>query len=276
MRGRRIEYSADEVAFVEQHHHVPRRELHALFVAAFGRVDVTSEHLKRLCLRHGWGNHRQVPWTRAQDAMLRALYSETDTAAVARRVGRSLTSTYSRAQLLGLTKSAAFHASEASGRLRSGDARGATSRFAKGNVPANKGKRRPGFAPGRMKDTQFVKGQRARNWRPIGSERIALGYRWTKVSDQSGVSWTANWRQTHILQWEAQNGPVPNGMRLKSLDGNRLNADPANWTPVPLGVLPRLHGKSGRDYDRAPDELKPAIMAIAKLEHAVAKKRRSA
>jgi hypothetical protein len=39
-------------------------------------------------------------------------------------------------------------------------------------------------------------------------------------------------------------------------------------------MLPRLNGKGsrGRDYDTAPAELKPTIMAVAKLEHGVAAK----
>jgi hypothetical protein len=37
---------------------------------------------------------------------------------------------------------------------------------------------------------------------------------------------------------------------------------------VPRALLPRLSGKSGRNYDHAPDEIKPTIMAIARLEHA--------
>lgn len=48
----------------------------------------------------------------------------------------------------------------------------------------------------------------------------------------------------------------------------RLNCDPDNWVAVPRALLPRLSGKSGRDYDHAPDEIKPTIMAIARLEHA--------
>jgi hypothetical protein len=51
--------------------------------------------------------------------------------------------------------------------------------------------------------------------------------------------------------------------------GDPANADPANWEAVPRGLLPRLNGKAsrGRNYDKAPDELKPTIMAVAKLEH---------
>jgi hypothetical protein len=62
---------------------------------------------------------------------------------------------------------------------------------------------------------------------------------------------------------------VPGGYALKCLDGNKLNTDPGNWEAVPRALLPRLNGKSGRNYDRAPDELKPTIMAVAKLEQRV-------
>lgn len=74
----------------------------------------------------------------------------------------------------------------------------------------------------------------------------------------------------HVIRWEAEHGPVPPGMALKCLDGNRQNTDPENWEAIPRGMLPRLAG--GRwnrlPYDSAPDELKPTIMAIAKLDHA--------
>lgn len=69
--------------------------------------------------------------------------------------------------------------------------------------------------------------------------------------------------------WEQANGPVPEGHALKCLDGNRLNTDPSNWTAVPRALLPRLNGRHGRRYDQAPDELKPVIMATARLKQAI-------
>ena len=68
--------------------------------------------------------------------------------------------------------------------------------------------------------------------------------------------------------WEQAHGPVPDGMALKCL-GEKTNTDPANWVLVPRALLPRLNGRFGRGYDDAPAELKPAIMAVAKLEHGV-------
>jgi hypothetical protein len=71
----------------------------------------------------------------------------------------------------------------------------------------------------------------------------------------------------HRWLWEREHGPVPDGMCLKVRDGNRQNTDPANWECVPRALLPRLGGRYGRGYDAAPDDLKPAIMAVTKLEH---------
>jgi hypothetical protein len=275
VKGRAIAYSAAELRFLEANGTMPRRELWRAFVRKFGRRDVTLDHIKSVCTRRGWTTRRQR-WTRRDDARLRRLYPDTPTADVAQQMGRTACAIYGRADILGLKKSAAYLASPAACRLRRGDNIGAPHRFMPGHVPANKGLRRPGWTAGRMKETQFTKGQRGWNWKPIGSERLMDGYRYTKVDDQRQVPYMVNWKPTHVLKWEALNGPIPKGMCLKSLDGVRTNVDPSNWIAVPRAMLPRLSGKSGRDYDNAPAELKPTIMAVAKLEDAVRRRRRSA
>jgi hypothetical protein len=79
------------------------------------------------------------------------------------------------------------------------------------------------------------------------------------------------WRGLHIVNWEALNGPTPKGHRLKCIDRNTLNTDASNWMAVPNGLLVRLNNphRPGRDYDTAPAELRPTIMAVAKLEHRI-------
>ena len=67
--------------------------------------------------------------------------------------------------------------------------------------------------------------------------------------------------------WEKLNGPVPEGQRLKCLDGAKTNTDPSNWEAIPMAIGPRLNGLCGMGYDKAEPEVKPTIMAIAKLEH---------
>lgn len=220
----------------------------------------------------------RVYYTAAEDAVIRAHYPHVPSQQVADMLGRGLKSVYQRAKSLGVRKSAAFLASDASGRLSKLTTSGAHHRFQKGQTPMNKGVKHPkGWAPGRMATTQFAAGQAGWNWKPIGAERIIGGYRYTKVSDLRRVAWTINWRQTHLLNWSAVNGELPAGHALKCLDGDRMNVDASNWISVPRALLPRLNGK-GRakriEYDKAPAEIKPTILAIARLEQAAHERKR--
>lgn len=167
-------------------------------------------------------------------------------------------------------------------RKRKGWKTGRTGCFETGFVPHNKGKP---CAPGRggrhpnAQKTQFKKGHGRTGvavdlYKPIGTERLSKeGYIERKIHD--GLPLQSRWRSVHVIRWEADNGPVPEGMALKCLDGDRSNTDPANWEPVPRAMLPRLAGTHGRGYDSAPDELKPTMMAIAKLEYHARERRRA-
>lgn len=151
-------------------------------------------------------------FTEFEVAYLRANFPTTQTQAIAAELGRDEGSVNRKAYALGLHKSAEYLASPAACRLRRGDNVGAAFRFKKGLVPANKGTRRPGYAPGRMASTQFRKGERrgasARNWLPIGSVRVnADGYLDRKVRDDGPPQ--NRWRAVHRLVWEEANGAIP-------------------------------------------------------------------
>lgn len=159
--------------------------------------------------------------------------------------------------------------------LRRGWTTGRTGRFEKGLVPPNKG-RKGVCAPGSEKGW-FRKGNRTgranEKWRPIGTERLSKdGYVERKIHD--GLPLQSRWRAVHLIRWEEANGPVPDGHALKCLDGDRTNTDPSNWQAVPRALLPRLAGRWSPAYDTAPAELKPTIMAVAKLEQAAREARR--
>jgi HNH endonuclease len=170
-------------------------------------------------------------WNAADDKLLIARYPHESTATLARQLRRSLTAVYGRARLLGLSKSAEYMASPDACRLRRGDDVGAPFRFKKGHVPANKGLRRPGWGPGRMKETQFKPGQRGSRWMPVGSTRVVDGYLYTKVRDlrstKAGagfVPWTRNWKVTHVLLWEKHHRRrVPRHHALAFRNGDRTD-----------------------------------------------------
>lgn len=166
-------------------------------------------------------------WTAADDAILRARYPDEPAAATGRAMNRSLSAIYGRAALLGLHKSAAFMESDKSGRVQRGKqcATMIASQFKPGIVPANKGLRRPGWAPGRMADTQFKKGCMSgaaqHNYVPIGTERLTKdGYVERKVNDDHPVP-ARRWVGVHRLVWEAVNGQVPAGHAVTFRPGKR-------------------------------------------------------
>lgn len=160
---------------------------------------------------------------------------------------------------------------------RKGWATGRTGCFPKGNVPYNLGMTRPFNANSAR--TQFKKGNRTdranENYKPIGSERMTRdGYIERKIHD--GLPLQSRWRAVHLIEWEAVHGPLPKGHCLKCLDGDKRNTDPSNWTLLSRGLLPFLNGHRGHNYDQAPPELKPAILALAKLKRAKFEKKRKA
>jgi hypothetical protein len=158
---------------------------------------------------------------------------------------------------------------------RKGWKTGRTGFFKKGQTPPNKGKKMP-YHPNSAR-TQFKKGQIPHTFRGEGHERIDSkdGYVIMIVAEKNPHTGAAT-RQVHKHRWlwEQANGPVPKDMRLKCLDGDKMNTDPSNWEAIPTAMAPRLNGRFGRGYDEAPAELKPLIMASAKLEHAIREKKK--
>ncbi|MGX1196365.1 HNH endonuclease signature motif containing protein [Parvibaculum sp. MBR-TMA-1.3b-4.2] len=207
MKGTWIDYSEDELAWIEANKERLRREAHAEFQKLFDRPDVSFTNYKALCTRKGW------------------------------KTGR-------------------------------------TGRYEPGQEPANKGKKMP-FNPNSAR-TQFKKGQLPHNTKFLGHERISKdGYVEISVAQTNPhTGFSRRYVQKHRYLWEQKNGPVPEGMVLKCLDGDKSNSDPSNWELIDRALLPRLNGRFGRDYDNAPAELKPLILATAKLEHAARQKRK--
>lgn len=159
-------------------------------------------------------------------------------------------------------------------RKRKGWKTGRTGQFKKGLVPHNKGKPHPAARGGNCAKNQFKKGNLPHNTHYAGHERVSKdGYVEISVNE---VNPHTGFERRYVLKhrwlWEKAHGPVPAGMCLKC-KGDRLNTDPSNWELIPRALLPRLDGRFGRGYEAAPAELRPTIMAVAKLEHQLREKR---
>lgn len=189
------------------------------------------------------------------------------TSKLALAMGRDAQAVYAKAAALGLRKTKAFFDLDVATRIKRGLAPGAVRhQFPKGHVPANKGLRRPGWAPGRMAQTQFKKGQIPHNGRfPLQSERVNTdGYRDRKVSMTCKGS-TA-WMPVHRLVWMQAHGDIPSGHVVVFRDGNKLNCELANLQlitlrenmrrnsvhnlPKPLAEIVQLRGALVRQINR--------------------------
>ncbi len=214
-------------------------------------------------------------WSAHELRWLAALYPSHPSWFVARLLGRDLYGTYRAAAKCGIQKSAEFLASDPSCRLRKGSRIGEAFRFRKGQTPANKGLRRPGYSVGRgrMQQTQFTKGHRPRNGQPVGSIHTNPdGYLEIKMREGR---WNASeghaWQLLHRELWKRERGPIPpkhivvfkdrdpkncaiENLELISMEENARRNRMWNNLPRPLaeaiqlaGVLKRklrsLHGK---------------------------------
>lgn len=268
MNRRRVPYSPTEVEWLEANRMMVLGDYHRAFVAAFGRTDVTYDHLKSLRTRKGWkvgrdGSRykgRRRKFSEAEMAWLRD-----NATLLIRDYHQRFCSAFGRddVTITGLNQL----------RKREGFRTGRTGQFEKGLVPFNKGKRCEEGKGGRHPNaqrTQFKKGNLPHNTHYLGHERVSKdGYVEISIDERNPhTGFERRYVLKHKHLWEKANGPVPEGHCLKCLDGNRLNTDPTNWELIPRAMQPYLQGRYGFDFDGAEPELRPTMMAVAKAKHA--------
>lgn len=237
---------------------------------AFGRTrKAVSSRAKVLGLRKAVGHGGHSPWSAKQENLLRTLFPHISTEKTAKRVGHSLTATSQWAHKLGLRKTQKYLDSPDACRLRRGDNPGIPYRYPKGHVPANKGTRRPGWAPGRMASTQFKKGQRsgqaALNVKPLWSFRWCDGYLMLKTGADTPLP-TRGWEYVHKLIWEQAKGPLPDWReaRLWWKDGDHGNCSLAN-----LELVPSAEHVRRTTIHRLPKELVQVIQLTGALKRKI-------
>lgn len=191
------------------------------------------------------GRGKRRRWSDEEIARLRKLYPRMATRQVAAQLGRSKGSVNSAVQNLGLKKDPDFRAAQwrACGQLAAQHPNAIAARIKPGTTPPNKGLRRPGWAPGRMRETQFKPGQFPANKDPefyvLGALRVNTeGYIDMRVSFDPGAK---GWRLLHRILWEDAHGPVPAGHCLRFIDGDKLNVCLENLQLIRRGDNMRLN-----------------------------------
>lgn len=156
---------------------------------------------------------------------------------------------------------------------RKGWMTGRTGRIEPGTTPLNKGKKMPDHVREKCLKTAFRKGNLPHNAKGHGHERIDSkdGYVVMIVDEVNPWSGAATRPvHKHRYLWEKVHGPIPKGHTLKCLNGDKTNCDPSNWIAVPRGVLTRLNSRWARmKLHEAPDELKPTVLATARVKQAI-------
>ncbi len=124
-------------------------------------------------------------------------------------------------------------------------------RFAKGHVPANKGKRWDEWMPEASREgcrrTQFRKGElngiaKERDRGLLGI-RMADGYREIRVDPRDAKHTMGRWMALAKFNWMQANGrDWPDGCKVIHIDHDPLNDEADNIEPVPVDLWPMVMG----------------------------------
>ncbi len=150
-------------------------------------------------------------WTDDDRDMLRELYPDLRAVDVAKAMGLRESQVYQMAKKLGIEKSAAFQASDLSGRVSRGKQLPsmAANQFKPGIVPWNKGTKGIVGVQDACRATQFKKGSAPHNTKPVGSYRLNKeGHLQQKIGEAKGSN-SKRWRCVAELVWCKANGPMP-------------------------------------------------------------------
>lgn len=140
---------------------------------------------------------------------------------------------------------------------------GKTGRFLEGHRPWNHGTKGQELTGANSKS--FKKGNEPPNRKPLWTERVCKkgGVVLMKVPERDPYTGgSTRYKRKHVYIWEQEHGPVPKGMVVAFIDGDKLNCEPENLMLISRAELLALnqHG-----YKNMPDELKPKVLALAKL-----------
>lgn len=142
---------------------------------------------------------------------------------------------------------------------------GVSGRFEKGHVSHNKGKK--GICAPGCEKSWFRKGSVPYNKLPIGTVLMKTdGYLWRKIGEGA-----RDWKQEHILIWEAANGPIPDGYCITFRDSNRTNCCLENLAIISMAENSQMNRRKLRSSD--PDVTDVGIM-VARVRCAALEKTR--
>ena len=157
------------------------------------------------------------------------------------------------------------------------DKRKCESRYSKGRIPENKGKKQSEYmtreAIERTSGTRFKKGNVPQNAfdrdgvvtvRTDHKDRNGKQYQWIRLA-------LGRWKQLHVHVWSEKNGAVPKGHVVAFKDGNTLNAGIEN-----LELITRAENMARNSYiTNYPKDVQDLIRLKGAINRQINKKRKS-
>lgn len=202
-------------------------------------------------------NQRKI-WTKDEIQLLVELFPHQFTRVVAEKLGCSYCVVVSKANKMGLNKSENFRKEELKRQGNRLKEVGKKSRFEKGAIPINKGKKMSSEIYEKNKHTFYKKGNLPHNTKFDGHERLSTdGYMMIRVA-------LGKYVHKHRWIWEQANGKIPKGMLLIFKNGNQLDLDLNN-----LELTTRQEHMRKNSIMRFPPELRKTIKLIHKLKREI-------
>lgn len=229
-------------------------------VEIFGRTaKAINSKAKYLGLRKDPEFFNRREFTEREIKYLVDKYPHIRTDIIAKKFNRCLSSIYNKAHSLGLYKTKEFLESPESGIMIKGDTRGVSTRFKKGQIPPNKGKKMSSELREKCKHTFFKKGHLPGNTKKDGEITIRknkLGTPYYHIRLSLG-----KWEYLHRVLWEKENGDIPKEFNVVFIDGNTMNCKIEN-----LKLISNSELMNENTIHRYSPELQKSIRLINKIE----------
>lgn len=235
----------------------PRHELKIMFGRSLPAID---NRARKMGLSRA--GHREAHWSPAEIQVLREKYQTTGAKGVATLIGRASTAVSKKAQKLGLRINRKFTRTQRHRDWTKEDEeflKSAVTTMTKQAIAAHLNRTEPAISM-RLHLLRLVKEDclSGRRHAPIGTERVYRGRRERKVA-ATGVR-RLDWKRVEVIEWEAINGPIPEGMLLVSPKLSHFGEQRL----VTRSEIPMLSA-----YDQMSDEIRSLLKTKSQISQAL-------